>query len=303
MKKHIPVLLDEVISSLNIKENGIYVDLTLGRAGHSLEILKKIQKNNSGMLICFDKDKQAITESETKLKEISNSFVLIKSDFRFLTEKLEELNIKKVDGILADLGVSSPQLDEIERGFSYSKDGKLDMRMDQDATLDAWQIINHWNEEQLRWIFSNYGDVKFPLEIAKSVIKNRPINSSFELNEIIKTSLPAWYIRQKNPSKQVFQAIRIAVNDELNALDDLLKQIPSLLNKNGSLAIITFHSKEDFKVKKFFQDLNYIDPKLNKLPIQTQKKWKQKIFFPSQNELELNKRSRSAKLRVITKLD
>nr|WP_277870051.1 16S rRNA (cytosine(1402)-N(4))-methyltransferase RsmH [Metamycoplasma auris] len=298
-----PVLLDEVISSLNIKENGIYVDLTLGRAGHSIEILKKIKEYNSGMLICLDKDKQAITESEPKLKAISNSFVLIKSDFRYISDELKKLNIKKVDGILADLGVSSPQLDQIERGFSYSKNSKLDMRMDLDSNLSAWEIINNWDEEKIRWILYNYGDVKFSSEIAKSIIKNRPVNSSFELNEIIKNTLPAWYLRQKNPSKPIFQAIRIAVNDELNALDDLLKQIPELLNKDGSLAIITFHSKEDFRVKRFFQELNYTDPKLNRLPIQTNKKWRQKIFFPSKKELELNNRSRSAKLRVITKLE
>ncbi|WP_427902993.1 16S rRNA (cytosine(1402)-N(4))-methyltransferase RsmH [Metamycoplasma alkalescens] len=302
IKKHIPVLLHEVIDALEIKKQGIYLDLTLGRAGHSLEILKKIHENGSGLLICFDKDIQAIKESEPKLKKISDSYILIKSDFRYLTSELKKLNIEKVDGILADLGVSSPQLDEISRGFSYSQNTKLDMRMDLDAKLDAYQIINFWDEAQIEQILYDYGDVKFAKAIAKSIIKNRPIQTSFELNEIIKKSLPAKVIREKNPSKAIFQAIRIAVNDELNALDDLLSQIPNLLNVNGKLAIITFHSKEDIKVKKFFQKLSYIDPKLNKLPIQINKNWKQKKFLPSEFEIQNNKRSRSAKLRVITKL-
>nr|WP_280938734.1 16S rRNA (cytosine(1402)-N(4))-methyltransferase RsmH [Metamycoplasma canadense] len=297
-----PVLLNEVIESLDIKPNGIYVDLTLGRAGHSVEILKKIKENGSGSLICFDKDKQAIEESKPKLNAISNSYFLIKNDFRFLKNELDKLNITKVDGILADLGVSSPQLDQIERGFSYSKNTKLDMRMDLESTLDAYSIINNWEEDKIAQILYEYGDVKLSKLVAKSIINNRPIKTSFELNDVIKKALPAKIIRQKNPSKAIFQAIRIAVNDELNALDDLLSQIENLLNHNGKLVIITFHSKEDAKVKKFFQNLNWKDPKLNKLPVQTKNNWKQKIIFPSKNELENNKRSHSAKLRIITKL-
>nr|WP_277870958.1 16S rRNA (cytosine(1402)-N(4))-methyltransferase RsmH [Metamycoplasma phocicerebrale] len=297
-----PVLLDEVIKALDIKKDGIYVDLTLGRAGHSQEILKKIKENGSGRLICFDKDNQAIIESDPYLKKISNSYTLIKSDFRFLKSELNKLGITKVDGILADLGVSSPQLDETERGFSYSKNTKLDMRMDQEAKINAEMIINEWSEEEIARVLYEYGDVKLAKLVAKSIVKNRPIKSSFELNEVIRKALPAKVVREKNPSKAVFQAIRIAVNDELNALDDLLSQLNDLININGKIAIITFHSKEDAKVKKFFQNLNYRDPKLNKLPIQINKEWKQKIIFPSEFELQNNKRAHSAKLRVITKI-
>ncbi|WP_060823274.1 16S rRNA (cytosine(1402)-N(4))-methyltransferase RsmH [Mycoplasmopsis arginini] len=302
MESHIPVLLNEVVNSLEIKKGGIYLDLTLGRAGHSVEILKKIKENGSGYLICFDKDIEAINESDPKLKQISNSYKLIKSDFRFLKEELKKLNVEKVDGILADLGVSSPQLDKTERGFSYSQNTKLDMRMDLESKLDANIIINEWEEEKIAQILYEYGDVKLARTVAKSIVKNRPISTSFELNEIIRNALPAKIVRQKNPSKAIFQALRIAVNDELNALDDLLNQINDLLNVNGKLAIITFHSKEDARVKKFFQNLNYTDPKLKKLPIQIEAKWKQKIIFPSEKELEINRRSHSAKLRVITKL-
>ncbi|AZZ65549.1 16S rRNA (cytosine(1402)-N(4))-methyltransferase RsmH [Metamycoplasma phocicerebrale] len=302
IEKHIPVLLDEVIKALDIKKDGIYVDLTLGRAGHSQEILKKIKENGSGRLICFDKDNQAIIESDPYLKKISNSYTLIKSDFRFLKSELNKLGITKVDGILADLGVSSPQLDETERGFSYSKNTKLDMRMDQEAKINAEMIINEWSEEEIARVLYEYGDVKLAKLVAKSIVKNRPIKSSFELNEVIRKALPAKVVREKNPSKAVFQAIRIAVNDELNALDDLLSQLNDLININGKIAIITFHSKEDAKVKKFFQNLNYRDPKLNKLPIQINKEWKQKIIFPSEFELQNNKRAHSAKLRVITKI-
>lgn len=253
-------------------------------------------------MICFDKDNQAIIESDPYLKKISNSYTLIKSDFRFLKSELNKLGITKVDGILADLGVSSPQLDETERGFSYSKNTKLDMRMDQEAKINAEMIINEWSEEEIARVLYEYGDVKLAKLVAKSIVKNRPIKSSFELNEVIRKALPAKVVREKNPSKAVFQAIRIAVNDELNALDDLLSQLNDLININGKIAIITFHSKEDAKVKKFFQNLNYRDPKLNKLPIQINKEWKQKIIFPSEFELQNNKRAHSAKLRVITKI-
>ncbi|MGX9340172.1 16S rRNA (cytosine(1402)-N(4))-methyltransferase RsmH [Mycoplasma sp. 1781] len=302
IEKHIPVLLNEVVNSLDIKPNGIYLDLTLGRAGHSVEILKKIKDQGNGRLICFDKDIEAIRDSEQKLKLVSDLFILVKSDFRFLKEELAKLNIEKVDGILVDLGVSSPQLDDARRGFSYSQDTKLDMRMDLDAELNAHIIVNEWEEDKIAQILYDYGDVKLARIVAKSIVKNRPISTSFELNEIIKKALPAKIVRQKNPSKAVFQALRIAVNDELNALDDLLNQVIDLLNVNGKLAIITFHSKEDAKVKRFFQNLNYVDPKLKRLPVQTELKWKQKIIFPSQSEFENNKRSRSAKMRVITKI-
>ncbi|WP_373435769.1 16S rRNA (cytosine(1402)-N(4))-methyltransferase RsmH [Metamycoplasma equirhinis] len=300
MEKHIPVLLNEVIELLQIKPNGIYVDLTLGRAGHSQEILKKLE---NGKLICFDKDIEAINESKTKLAKINCNFILIKNDFRNLKSELEKLDIKKVSGIIADLGVSSPQLDNKNRGFSYSQDANLDMRMDLDNKLTAAEIINNYSEIEIEKILYQNADVKLAKLIAKAIVKSRPINTTFELNELLKNTLPAKIVREKNPSKAVFQAFRIAVNDELGALEEMLNQIPELLEVNGKLAIITFHSKEDAIVKKYFQNLNYHDPLLDKLPIQVNKKWRQKTIFPSDNEKQINKRSRSAKLRVITRLE
>lgn len=297
--EHIPVLLNEVIEQLSIKPDGVYVDLTLGRGGHSQEILKRL---TTGKLICFDKDIQAINESREKLIKISQNFILIKSDFRNITCELKKLNIDKVDGILADLGVSSPQLDDPNRGFSYSINSDLDMRMDLDNTLTAKEIINNASEKEIIDILQSNADVKLSNLIAKAIVKNRPISDSFTLNQIIKDSLPAKIVRQKNPSKAVFQAFRIAVNDELNALSEMLSQLPNLLKKDGKIAIITFHSKEDVIVKKFYQNLNYFDPKLKKILIVETHKWHQKVIFPSSKEEEINKRSRSAKLRVITKL-
>ena len=292
-------MLDEVIEKLQIKENGIYVDLTLGRAGHSKEILKKL---TTGKLICLDKDIEAINQSNEILKKINSNYVLIKSDFRFLSDVLKKMNIEKVDGIIADLGVSSPQLDDVNRGFSYSQNSDLDMRMDIDQSLTAKYILNNYSFEALNKLLIDNADVKFSQRIAKEIIKNRPFNESFELVDLLKNILPAKLLKQKNPAKQVFQALRIAVNDELNAINDLLEQIPNLLNKNGKFLAISFHSKEDYLIKKFYQNLTYRSPKLDKLPIQEEKSWSQKIIFPSEKEKQLNKRSHSAKLRIITKL-
>ena len=292
-------MLDEVIEKLQIKENGIYVDLTLGRAGHSKEILKKL---TTGKLICLDKDIEAINQSNEILKKINSNYVLIKSDFRFLSDVLKKINIEKVDGIIADLGISSPQLDNVNRGFSYSQNSDLDMRMDIDQSLTAKYILNNYSFETLNKLLIDNADVKFSQRIAKEIIKNRPFNESFELVDLLKNILPAKLLKQKNPAKQVFQALRIAVNDELNAINDLLEQIPNLLNKNGKFLAISFHSKEDYLIKKFYQNLTYRNPKLDKLPIQEEKSWSQKIIFPSEKEKQLNKRSHSAKLRIITKL-
>ena len=292
-------MLDEVIEKLQIKENGIYVDLTLGRAGHSKEILKKL---TTGKLICLDKDIEAINQSNEILKKINSNYVLIKSDFRFLSDVLKKINIEKVDGIIADLGVSSPQLDNVNRGFSYSQNSDLDMRMDIDQSLTARYILNNYSFETLNKLLIDNADVKFSQRIAKEIIKNRPFNESFELVDLLKNILPAKLLKQKNPAKQVFQALRIAVNDELNAINDLLEQIPNLLNKNGKFLAISFHSKEDYLIKKFYQNLTYRNPKLDKLPIQEERSWSQKIIFPSEKEKQLNKRSHSAKLRIITKL-
>lgn len=295
---HIPVMFNEVINSLDIKENGIYVDLTLGRAGHSKEILKHIK---NGKLIAFDKDKIAIEESQSRLSKVNNNFILIHSDFKNLKNELAKIGINKVDGIIADLGVSSPQFDNQNRGFSYSKDCFLDMRMDQGQSLKAWDIVNDWSEDQLITIFVNYADVKMPKRIANAIIKNRPINTTLQLVDVIKSCLPAKIIRQKNPAKTVFQAIRIAVNNELESLDIILKDSIEILNQNGTLSIITFHSIEDRIVKKFFGNL--VKSKLDyKIPIQEEKEYLVKTIYPTDKEIEENKRSRSAKLRILKKI-
>lgn len=296
--EHIPVLIKEVIDSLEIKENGIYVDLTLGRGGHSSEILKKL---TTGKLIAFDKDLTAIQKSGEVLSKINSNFILIHSDFKNLDMKLKEYGIDKVDGILIDLGVSSPQLDEAERGFSYNKEAKLDMRMDQTQKLDAYEIVNNYSEEQLVYILKNYADVMLPKRVAKGILEARPINTTLELVDVIKKSLPAKLVREKNPSKAVFQAIRIAVNNELDSLNQVLNQAIAKLNTNGKLAVISFHSIEDRIVKNFFGNL--IKSKIDsRLPIQEIKEWRVKIINPKKDEIENNRRSRSAKLRVLTKV-
>lgn len=295
---HIPVMLEEVINFLNIKEDGIYVDLTLGRAGHSSEILKLIPK---GKLICFDKDIIAIEESYSRLIKINNNFQLIHSDFKNMKNELKKMGIEKVDGIIADLGVSSPQIDDPNRGFSYSKNGFLDMRMDQNQNLKAWDIVNNWSYEQLFEIFCNNADVKFPFRIANAIIKNRPIDTTLQLKNVIVKSLPAKIVRLKNPAKTVFQAIRIAVNDEFNAIKQLLHDSLDFLKKNSVLEIITFHSIEDKIVKHFFKEL--ITSKIDsRLPINEIKQYVAKSVNPSKKEIENNNRSRSAKLRILKKI-
>lgn len=255
----------------------------------------------TGKLICFDKDIEALNQSKQILEKISSNFILIKSDFRFLTQELEKIGIYAVDGILADLGVSSPQLDNVNRGFSYSQNSDLDMRMDLDNTISAKEIVNQYSEDKLVELFVKNADVKFPKKIAKAIINNRPINTSFELVDILRQNLPAYIVRQKNPAKQIFQALRIAVNDELDSLKELLDQIPSILKMHGKLLIITFHSKEDKIVKEFYQKRVYQDPRIARLPIPNMKFWSQKVIYPSEQEIALNKRARSAKLRIITK--
>jgi 16S rRNA (cytosine1402-N4)-methyltransferase len=268
IKEHIPVMLNEIIKNLNIKKDGIYVDLTLGYGGHSKAILEKL--SNKGFLVSFDKDQEAIKESRKKLLKLDKNFKIIYSDFKKIKEKLNEINIKKIDGIIADLGISSPQINKISRGFSYSKDAKLDMRMDQNQDLNAHKIVNNYSEIQLTNIFKKYGETNFANKISKNIIKNRPINTTFELVQLIRKSLPAKIVRKKNPAKAIFQAIRIEVNQELESLKKMLSDSPKLLNKNGTLSIITFHSLEDKIVKNYFK--KFIEDKTGKLPIIIEKK-------------------------------
>ncbi|WP_406613525.1 16S rRNA (cytosine(1402)-N(4))-methyltransferase RsmH [Mycoplasma corogypsi] len=295
---HFSVLLDETIDSLHIKEDGIYVDLTLGMGGHSAKILEKL---TTGKLFAFDKDSYAIKTANERLKKINNNYELIQSDFKNIKSELAKRNIYHVDGIIADLGISSPQIDQAERGFSYNKDAKLDMRMDTSQTFDAHYLVNNYTEEQLASILWKYADVKLNKKVAKAILQARPINTTLELVNVIKSAYPAALLRQKNPAKAVFQALRIEVNNELESLNTMLSDAVSLLNKNATLSIITFHSIEDKIVKDFYKNLT--TSKIpSKLPIMEQKQFLTKQIKPNDNELELNNRSRSAKLRTITKL-
>ena len=305
--KHVSVLLNESIEELNLNENSIVFDCTLGRAGHSSEILKKIP---NGMLIAFDQDEEAIIESEEKLNKIAKNYKLIRSNFANIKEELKKINIEHVDAILYDLGVSSPQLDEQERGFSFHKDARLDMRMDKSKELDAYKVVNEYSIQELENIFFKYGEEKNSRAIARKIVEMRsvkPIETTLELSEIIKSSVPERYRREHHPARKIFQAIRIEVNDELNVFESSLRTSLDLLNKNGRICVITFHSLEDKICKKIFKEVSDIDPTLKKLPI-IPKEYQPKFKIianikPSQKEIENNKRARSSKLRVIERIE
>ena len=300
---HISVLLNECIEYLNIKEDSIIVDCTLGYGGHSSEILKRIK---SGFLYSFDQDMSAIKFSNERLKKISSNYKIINSNFKYIKSKLDELSINKVDGILYDLGVSSPQLDETDRGFSFHKDATLDMRMNQNQDFSAYDVVNNYSYEALVRIFREYGEEKFASGIAKGIINNRPINTTLELVDVIRNSVPQKYSREKHPARKIFQAIRIEVNDELNVFEQSLKDALSILNVGGRICVITFHSLEDKICKKIFKDATYINPEFKSMPIIPDKFLPNykivKVLEPSKDELEKNPRSRSAKLRVIERV-
>ena len=306
MEEHIPVLLNEVIDGLNIKPSGIYLDLTVGRGGHSSEILARLK---SGRLICVDQDEEAIIASNEHLNKIGANYKIIRANFSALSEILSSEGLEEVDGILMDLGVSSPQFDNGERGFSYNKDARLDMRMDQRQDLTAYQIINTYSLEDLNKIFQQYGEEKYSYSIAKNIVKSReiaPIETTFQLVEIIKRSKPMKELKKVgHPAKQVFQALRIAVNDELNVLIKTLNIALTHLAPGGRLAVITFHSGEDRIVKNIFKEAavevgNRIDG-----PMKTPEKEfvliNRKPIEASEDELKSNHRSASAKLRIIAR--
>ena len=305
--KHIPVLLNEVIEGLNIKPNGIYLDLTLGRAGHSSEILKRLNKD--GLLIGVDQDKEAIEESKVRLSKIASNFKIVKSNFVEVDKVLDDLGIKGVDGVLMDLGVSSPQFDESDRGFSYRYDAPLDMRMDQDAKLTAKDVVNNYSEAELRKIFYEYGEDKYSASIAHNIVKyreNKEIETTFELVEIIKKSKPTKELKKVgHPAKQIFQALRIEVNDELNVLKKALYKILPYMNSGARLAVITFHSLEDKIVKKTFKNLAVVEGNRDNFPTEIEEKdyilITRKGIKPSESELEINHRSASSTLRIIEK--
>lgn len=305
---HISVLLEESIASLNLKEDGIYVDCTLGYAGHSSEILKRIRR---GYLFAFDQDSTAIKASDQKLKKIGDNYQIINDNFSNIKKDLIEKNIENVDGILFDLGVSSPQLDETERGFSYHNDAKLDMRMNQNQSLSAYTVVNTYDEKELSRIFFEYGEEKYARSIAKKIVKYREtkdIETTLELVEIIKSGMPEKAKRDKHPARKVFQAIRIEVNDELNVLKKALRDSLDLLNINGRISVITFHSLEDRIVKNIFKEVTEVDKKVKGMPnipdeyLPDFKLINSKPIIPSEEELSYNNRSRSSKLRIIERI-
>lgn len=302
---HESVLLTESIQYLNLNPKSIIVDCTLGYAGHSSHILKQIKE---GYLYAFDQDKDAIKEAEKKLKEIGNNYEIINTNFVNLKEEINK-RIEKVDGILFDLGVSSPQLDEAERGFSFHKDAKLDMRMNKEQNLSAYDIVNNYPLEKLTKIFQTYGEEKYSLSIARGIVKareNKKIETTLELAEIIKENVPEKYRRMGHPARKVFQAIRIEVNDELNVFEKALKDALDLINVGGRVCVITFHSLEDKICKKIFNEVSSIPKELQNLPIiPDEYKPKYKIIAnikPTNEEIEKNNRSRSARLRVIERV-
>ncbi|MDN6730813.1 MAG: 16S rRNA (cytosine(1402)-N(4))-methyltransferase RsmH [Atopostipes suicloacalis] len=309
---HETVLLDETVNGLNIQADGIYVDCTLGGGGHSLKIIEQL--NSEGHLYAFDQDQYAIEQAKISLKEgiEAGKVTLIQDNFRNIKDALVSRNVDQVDGFLYDLGVSSPQLDDGDRGFSYNKNARLDMRMNQEQILTAYEIVNNWSYNDLVRIFFRYGEEKFSKKIARNIEKAReshPIETTFELVEIIKDSIPAPARRTGgHPAKRIFQAIRIAVNDELTVISESLEQAIELLSLKGRISVITFHSLEDKIVKHLFKEYSTVDelpPGLPILPSQIEKAplrlINRKVILPSDAELKRNKRSRSAKLRIVEK--
>ncbi len=303
--EHYSVLLNEAIENLNIKEDGIYVDATLGLGGHSSKILEKL---TTGHLYAFDEDKMAIDYADKRLAKINSNYTIIKSNFVNLKAKLEELGVTAIDGIVFDLGVSSPQIDTASRGFSFSKDGLLDMRMDTDSHLTAEQVVNEYKKEELTNIFFNYGEEKQSRLIANKIVAKRPIKTTLELVKVILEAVGANYFYKNHPERKIFQAIRIEVNKELSVLKDVLPDVTDILKPQGRMVIITFHSLEDRIVKKYMKEESEVSDLvkgLPEIPAAYQPKLKlitKKPILPSSEELEANSRSKSAKLRVAEKI-
>ncbi|AZV55993.1 16S rRNA (cytosine(1402)-N(4))-methyltransferase RsmH [Clostridium sp. AWRP] len=306
--KHVPVLLNETINSLNIKEDGIYVDCTLGGGGHSFEILKRL--SDKGRLIGIDEDTSAINATRERLNKFKN-ITYVHNNFYYIDEILEELKIEKVDGILMDLGVSSYQLDESERGFSYMKDAPLDMRMNRDSSLSAYEVINNYSEENLHNVIKDYGEENFSKRIAKFIVAERekaPIKTTLQLVDIIRNAIPARFQKEGHPAKRTFQAIRIEVNGELKILNKAVEDSVKRLNTGGRISIITFHSLEDRIIKTKFKKLenpctcppDFPICVCGKKPIV--KIINKKPIIPTEEEKEKNSRSKSSKLRTAEKI-
>ena len=308
-KGHVPVLLNECIEGLNIKPDGIYVDGTLGRAGHSAEIAKRL---TTGRLIGIDRDMTAITEAGKTLEEYGDKVTLVHGNFSKVGEILRNLGINKVDGMLFDLGVSSPQLDDAERGFSYMNDAPLDMRMDRSSPLTAFNIVNEWDEQELKRILFEFGEERYAPRIASVIVasrKEKPISTTFELVEVIRKAMPAAALREKqHPAKRSFQAIRISVNDELTAISEMMGEAMDMLAPGGRLAVISFHSLEDRIVKNAIRARENGCTCPPEFPVcvcgfkQTMKSVSRKPIVPGAKEMEENPRARSAKLRVAERI-
>lgn len=305
---HYTVMKEESINGLNLKESGVYVDCTLGYAGDSSEILKRVKR---GFLFAFDQDINAINWSEKKLKEIGDNFLIIKSNFLYMKEELSNRGVKEVDGILFDLGVSSPQLDDATRGFSYHKDARLDMRMDQSNDLSAYEVVNTYDEKKLADIIFRFGEEKYARNIAKNIVKKRlekPIETTLELVDIIKASMPYKATVNKHPARKTFQAIRIEVNHELDILESAMRKALSMLKVGGRLVVITFHSLEDKIVKDVFKEVSSVDKLVRGLPnipeeyLPNFQIINKKVITPSDKENDENNRSRSSKLRIIERV-
>lgn len=310
MFNHTTVLLKETVDGLNIRPDGIYVDCTLGGAGHSEYLVSQL--SDEGRLICFDQDLSAIDNAKVRLAPYIDRVTFAHSNFRYLKEQLENLGISKVDGVLYDLGVSSPQLDNAERGFSYHQDAPLDMRMDTTAELTAFHVVNEWEYNDLVRIFYRYGEEKFSKQIARKIEearKKKPIQTTGELVELIKEGIPAAARRKGgHPAKRVFQAIRIAVNDELGAAEESLQQAIEVIRVGGRVSVITFHSLEDRLCKTIFKEassLPELPPGLPVIPKELMPAIKlvtRKPILPTDEELATNNRARSAKLRIIERI-
>lgn len=302
---HYSVLLSESIEGLNIKENGIYVDGTLGYGGHSEEILKKLK---SGHLYAFDNDMDAIEYSRERLSKYGDKVTFIHSNFENLKEELNCYDVSYVDGIVLDLGFSSPQIDDSSRGFSFQKDARLDMRMNKEQDLSAYEVVNEYKENDLTQIFYKYAEEKFSRVIAKNIVRNRPIETTLKLVDVIKSSVPTKYALTRHPERVIFQAIRIEVNRELTVLENVLPDAIDMLNKGGRMSVITFHSLEDRVVKQTFKKYSEVDKLVSGLPIipdEYKPKVKlinKKAILPSEEECLENSRSKSAKLRIIERV-
>lgn len=307
---HIPVMLNECLEGLNIKADGTYVDGTVGGAGHSMEIVKRLSEN--GRLICVDKDEDALKAAGERLAPYKDRVTFIHDDYKNLVNKLDSIGVGKVDGILLDLGVSSYQLDNAERGFSYMKDAPLDMRMDRSQRISAHEVVNGYTESELARILFDYGEEKLARQIARNIVRARsekPIETTLELAKIVEDTYPAktrW--KFGHPAKRTFQAIRIEVNDELSSLGEAVTAMARRLEKGGRMAVITFHSLEDRIVKSAFKELSLACTCPPDFPVcvcgkvQEVELVNKKPITAGEEELENNSRSQSAKLRVIEKL-